>query len=90
MWINTADAAKRGISDGEMVKVNNDRGTILVPAKVTERMAVGAVSIESGAWYRPDKAGDDIGANANTLTSDDISPVGVYQYNTSLVEVEKA
>jgi anaerobic dimethyl sulfoxide reductase subunit A len=89
VWINTRDAAKRGIVNGDLVKVRNDRGTLLIRAKVTGRIIQGAVSIPSGAWFKSDKDGNDIGGCANTLTADEVGAVGVYQYNTNLVEVEK-
>jgi anaerobic dimethyl sulfoxide reductase subunit A len=89
VWINTLDAAKRGIVNGELVKVRNDRGTMLIRAKVTGRIIQGAVSIASGAWFKPDKDGNDRGGCANTLTADEAGSVGVYQFNTNLVEVEK-
>lgn len=89
VWINSRDAAARNISNGEMVRVFNHRGAMLIPAKVTERIIPGAVSIPQGAWFNPDEGGLDRGACANVLTSEEHSPVGVYHYNTSLVEVEK-
>lgn len=48
-WINPADAAARGISDGDVVKVYNERGAVLTGAYVTERIIAGAVSIDHGA-----------------------------------------
>jgi molybdopterin guanine dinucleotide-containing S/N-oxide reductase-like protein len=89
VWINTVDANSRGIKNMESVQVKNDRGTIIIKAKVTNRIVPGTVSIESGAWYKSDGIGNDIGGCANTLTSDAISPVGVFQFNTSMVEVVK-
>jgi molybdopterin guanine dinucleotide-containing S/N-oxide reductase-like protein len=52
--INPADAAKRGIKDGDIVKVHNDRGVILCAATVTNRMKPGVVhSYSSGGGYDP-------------------------------------
>ncbi|WP_277657304.1 molybdopterin-containing oxidoreductase family protein [Seleniivibrio woodruffii] len=50
--MNPADAAERGISDGKTVYVYNDRGCTKLPAKVTNTIAPGVVSIEHGAWFR--------------------------------------
>jgi len=48
-WINTKDAEKRGIKDGDIVKVFNERGIVLCGAFVSERVMQGAVSIDHGA-----------------------------------------
>ena len=48
-WINPVDAAARGIENGDVLKVYNDRGTVLVGAFVTERIIVGAISVDHGA-----------------------------------------
>lgn len=48
-WINPDDAAERGISNGDIIKVFNDRGAVLTGAWVTERIIAGAVSIDHGA-----------------------------------------
>ncbi|MCX8125563.1 MAG: molybdopterin-dependent oxidoreductase [Dehalococcoidia bacterium] len=89
VWINTLDAEARGIKDGDMVRVFNDRGEMLVPAKVTERILPGVVDIPQGAWYSPDEHGVDHGGCANVLTSDRPSPAGAFPANTLLVQVEK-
>ncbi len=89
VWINPIDAAPRGIKDGEEVYVFNDRGTIAIPAWVTERIIPGVVSVFEGAWYNPDENGVDRGGCANTLTKDAYSGGGAAVLNTSLVEVRK-
>ncbi len=88
--INSVDAKSRGIRDGDMVRVFNDRGVTILSAKVTERIMTGVVDIPQGAWYAPDENGVDKGGCANVLTRDDHSPGGAYPTNTSLVQVEKA
>ena len=88
--INPADAEVRGIKDGDMVRAFNNRGEMIIPAKVTERIMPGVVDIPQGAWYEPDKNGVDRGGCANILTKDAISPGGAFCSNTALVQVEKA
>ena len=59
VWMNTDDAAVRGIVNGDTVRVFNDRGSTLLPVKVTRRIAPGVVSIKEGAWFTPDRVGTD-------------------------------
>mgnify|MGYP001075032266 CR=1 FL=1 len=71
--INTADARARGIKEGDIVKVFNDRGTVLCIAHVTERMRPGTVhSYEAAAKYDPLEPGKpgspDRGGCVNLLT----------------------
>ncbi len=91
VWINPEDAAKRGIQDGDIIKVFNERGTVLGGARVVERIIPGAVSQDHGARLDPITDGLDRGGSNNM-----ISPKGLISRNcvgatTSgfLVEVEK-
>jgi anaerobic dimethyl sulfoxide reductase subunit A len=90
VWINSIDAQDRGIGNGDEVRVFNDRGEVVLPVYVTERIIPGVVAIGQGAWYRPDRAGVDRGGCPNVLTRDEYSPGGGWPTNTSLVEVRKA
>ena len=49
IWINPVDAAARGIKHGDVVKVFNERGGVLVGAYVTERIKPGVVYVDHGA-----------------------------------------
>jgi anaerobic dimethyl sulfoxide reductase subunit A len=89
VWLHPEDARARGISDGEPVRVFNDRGATVLPARVTNRMARGAVSIKEGAWFTPDAAGTDSRGCANVLTHDRSAPSGATTYNTNQVEVAR-
>jgi len=88
--INTIDAGSRGIKEGDMVRVVNDRGEMRIPAQVTERIMPGVVAIPQGAWYDPDENGIDRGGCANIFTKNVTSPAGAFACNTALVQVEKA
>src|SRR5262245_9028547 len=90
VWLHPDDAAARGITDGQMVRVFNDRGATIVPAKVTDRIAPGVVAVREGAWYSPDAEGADRKGCANVLTDDRSAPCGATTYNTCLVQVEPA
>jgi anaerobic dimethyl sulfoxide reductase subunit A len=87
--LHASDAAARGIRDGDMIRVFNDRGVMEIPVRVTERMMPGVADLPQGAWYNPDKRGVDRGGCANVLTKDTISPGGAFCSNTCLVQVEK-
>jgi len=71
--INPKDAAERGIKDGALVKVYNDRGAVICAAQVTHRVRPGTVhSYESSANYDPiGEPGNspDRGGCINILTS---------------------
>ncbi|NMM22539.1 MAG: molybdopterin-dependent oxidoreductase [Phycicoccus sp.] len=91
LWINTMDAKARGIENGDMVEVFNDRGRIRIAANVTPRIMPGVLSVPQGAWYKPDKDGVDTGGAMNVLTR--IHPTPLSKGNaqhTALVQVEKA
>lgn len=91
VFINPADAEERGIADGDMVIIRNNRGKIRIPCRITKKMMPGVVDIPQGAWYNPDSEGTDIGGNVNTLTSERWTPLakGNAQH-TIMVEIEKA
>jgi anaerobic dimethyl sulfoxide reductase subunit A len=87
--INTVDAEPRGIRQGDLVRVFNDRGEVRIPAKVTERIMPGVVALPQGAWYNPNEKGIDYGGCANVLTKNVISPGGGFTPHTALVEIKK-
>lgn len=74
VFINPLDAAARGLKDGQKVKVYNDRGTVILPCRITRRILPGVVNIPEGAWWKPDADGNDIGGSVNTLTSERWTP----------------
>ncbi|MER5392865.1 molybdopterin-dependent oxidoreductase [Saccharopolyspora sp. NPDC002686] len=74
--IHPRDAAARGISDGDVVRVFNHLGACLAGARVTEDVRPGVVVLPTGAWFdpQPDPArpGETLCAhgNPNVLTAD--------------------
>jgi anaerobic dimethyl sulfoxide reductase subunit A len=90
VWINVADAAARGIGNGQMVRIFNGRGVTRLPARVTDRIAPGVVSIKEGAWFTPDASGADTRGCANVLTPDRASPAGAAPFNSCFVDVAPA
>ena len=87
--INASDARKLGIQTGDVVECWNDRGTVVVPAYVTERCMPGVVVLFEGAWMDVDDKGIDRAGNPDFLTLDNPSPAGAFAYNTVLCNVKK-
>ncbi len=90
VWLHPEDAAARAIADGDPVRVFNDRGMTVLPARVTDRIAPGVVCIKEGAWFTPGEGGADTRGCANVLTADRAAPSGASTYNTCQVEVAPA
>ena len=83
--LDAVDAAARGLTDGAMARVWNDRASVSVPVKVTGRLRSGVVAIPFGWWSRhhPD------GKVANSLTNDTLTEWGGgVAYSDTLVQVE--
>ncbi|NCV20088.1 MAG: Asp-tRNA(Asn)/Glu-tRNA(Gln) amidotransferase GatCAB subunit C, partial [Rhodobacterales bacterium] len=68
--MNPQDAEKRGISQGNLVKVWNSRGACLASLQIQETIIPGVVSLATGAWFSPTKDGLDVSGNPNVLTAD--------------------
>ena len=86
-------AQRRGIADGDWIRVTSPRGSIRMRASVTEDIRPDVVSVD-GCWWFPERGGD-YGvweSNANLLTSDapPYDPAfGSYQLRGLLCRVEK-
>lgn len=91
LFMNYKDAEERGLADGDMVKIFNDRGVVVCPVKITKRIMPGCASLPQGAWYEPDESGTDRRGSINVLTSLKPTPLAFGNpQHTNLVEVEKA
>ncbi|MCM2544546.1 trimethylamine-N-oxide reductase TorA [Burkholderia glumae] len=51
------DASARGIVDGDVIRVFNERGQILVGVKVTDTIRRGCLMIHEGGWFDPVEPG---------------------------------
>ncbi len=89
VWLNVSDAKARGIKDNDMVKVYNDRGTVVMPAYITARIMPGVILIHHGGKYMPDKSGVDFGAAASMLLGGESDSCFAPARATNLVQVEK-
>ena len=69
--IHPDDADARGITNGDVMRVFNDRGSCLAGAFITEDIRPGVLQLQTGAWYDPEKPGGlDRHGNPNVLTRD--------------------
>jgi len=90
IFINPIDAAARDIHDGDLVRVWNERGELVIPVRITLRILPGVVDIPQGAWWKPDVNGVDHGGCINVLTSHRWTPLAFGSaQQTIMVEVEK-
>ncbi len=94
--INPVDAAERGIKNHDIVRLYNDRGSVLCIAVVTGRVRPGVVhSYASSALYDPLVPGNpeapDKGGCVNILTSPRMMSKNVpgMTPNSCLIEIEK-
>ena len=89
------DAGARGIADGDVVRVFNDRGSCLAGAVLDGNLRRSVVQLSTGAWWDPVAPGDpralDRHGNPNVLTLDKGTsrlaqgPIS----HTTLVELER-
>jgi anaerobic selenocysteine-containing dehydrogenase len=85
--LHAADALARGITDGQTVRVFNDRGTYVCRARLSERARPGVVN-GLGIWWR--KLGL-AGTNVNELTHQRLTDIGrAATFYDCLVEVVPA
>ena len=94
--LNPQDAAARGIGDGDLVRIYNDRGACVSAAILSESLRPGVARLSTGAWFDPvveagaNRALEKHG-NPNVLTLDigasKLSQGCVAQ--TCLVEIER-
>lgn len=83
--MHSDDARARGISDGDTVEVFNDRGKIVVRAKVNGAVPAGVVATSLG-WNKFSMDGQGV----NTLTSEKLTDIGGGPtFYSTLVEVSR-
>ena len=84
--IDEYDAVARSLSEGDRVRVFNDRGSLELPVRISSRVRPGVVVVPWGWWEQHHRDG----SVANSLTSDTLTDWGggVAFYDT-LVEVSR-
>ena len=60
--INPLDAEMRGISDGDKLRVHNERGETLLIARITDAVLPGVLYTPKGAWLSASKSGQTVNA----------------------------
>ncbi|MBY4834008.1 molybdopterin-containing oxidoreductase family protein [Burkholderia dolosa] len=84
--MHPTDANARGIADGDLVRVFNDRGSMQARARVSDRARTGLV-VGLSIWWK--KLSPD-GRNANEVTSQALTDLGnAATFYDCLVEVER-
>jgi anaerobic selenocysteine-containing dehydrogenase len=82
--LDAADAARRGLADGDRARVWNDRADVELPVRISARLRPGVVAIPFG-WWGTQHAD---GRTANALTNDTLTEWGGgVAYSDTLVEV---
>ena len=85
--MDASDAAARGITAGDLVRVHNDRGSLTLPAQISEDLQPGLVSMPFGYWNRNTAEGRAVNALTNpSLPADDR---GSAFFHETLVEVSR-
>ncbi|MGG3874791.1 molybdopterin-containing oxidoreductase family protein [Brevibacillus laterosporus] len=80
LYMNPQDALSRGIAEGDQVKVYNDRGEIVLPAKISEKVRAGVLVTPINLWQK----------NVNVTTSEALTDLGGgATYYTNFVEAVK-
>jgi anaerobic selenocysteine-containing dehydrogenase len=92
--IHPSDAAPRGIEDSDLVRAYNDRGAVLLMARITEKVRPGTVHSVTAGGYDPVEPGEvgslDRGGAVNLLMpSRFMSPNASGQVTQCLVQMEK-
>ncbi len=83
--LHPTDASARGVADGDLVRVFNDRGSVTLRARVGDRVREGVAAMPSGWWASLSPGG----SSANALTSDGLADWGGGgDFHDTLVEVE--
>jgi biotin/methionine sulfoxide reductase len=95
MRIHPDDAHARGIQEGDIARVFNDRGSFLAGVRISEQLRTGVLQIATGAMYDmldpADPLSLEIHGNPNAVTND-VGTSSLAQgpsANSCLVEVEK-
>ena len=91
--MNPADAAARGLREGDAIRIFNDRGACLTILRLSDDLRPGVIQLPTGAWFNPadphEPGSLELHGNPNVLTRDQgTSSLGQGPSpNSTLVEV---
>jgi anaerobic selenocysteine-containing dehydrogenase len=84
--LHPEDARSRGVRDGDRVRVWNDLGEVICPARVSDDVRPGVAVLPKGLWSH----NSENGATANVLCPDTLTDLGDGAcFNDARVEVSR-
>jgi anaerobic selenocysteine-containing dehydrogenase len=86
--MNPTDAASRGLREGQMVRVWNDLGEIILPLSITEGLPPGVIAAEKGGWLGTSPTGQTASALVSADERTDLADGACF--NGARVEVAAA
>ena len=93
VWMHPKDAEARGLKNGDIVRIFNDRGAALAGLIVTENVKQSVVRMQEGGWWDPlfSASGDMcVHGNVNVLVPNEpSSKLACGNQATALVQIEK-
>ena len=88
--VNTSDAGKLKIMEGDIIKVSSRHGAVIRPVHLTETITPGVIAIGQGAWIEMDEQEVvDKSGNTNILNGGIPTGQGHSGHNTCNVKLEK-
>jgi anaerobic selenocysteine-containing dehydrogenase len=88
LLMNPGDAVRRSLEHGIEVRVWNERGEVILPLEVTDKVPPGVVASEKGAWLQTSRTGQTISALVSADLRADLAEGACF--NDTLVEVSRA
>ena len=85
--INPADASAAGIADDQLVEVSNERGRVVLKAKLTDAVAPGVLYSPKGSWLASSASGRTVNALIDAELKTDI--VDGACYNETFVDLRR-
>jgi len=83
--LNPSDAAPLALRDGQLVRLYNDQGEVVLPVLITDRVRPGVLYVPKGAWLRGSLTGQTVNALVPGHKAD---IAGGACYNDCSVDVE--
>lgn len=72
--LHPTDAAAKGVKDGDIIRLFNQRGACLAAIRVSDGVSPGVIQLATGAWYDPEDPEAEmplcVHGNPNVLTQD--------------------